>query len=114
MQQTTSWGDTQKLLAFVIVVAFIIVIFTWMFFAPKGRCRGYRGAQYPGRNAGRLCRHGGEFLFWQQPGPAPTRIQTIANLANPAAVTVPCGSAAYTPGMSHDAPGRVHHAARRR
>ena len=35
MQQTTSWADTQKLLAFVIVVAFIIVIFTWMFFAPK-------------------------------------------------------------------------------
>ena len=35
MQQTTSWADTQKLLAFVIVVAFIVVIFTWMFFAPK-------------------------------------------------------------------------------
>ena len=35
MQQTTSWADTQKLLAFVIVIAFIVVIFTWMFFAPK-------------------------------------------------------------------------------
>lgn len=35
MQQTTSWADTQKLLAFVIVIAFIVVIFVWMFFAPK-------------------------------------------------------------------------------
>ena len=35
LQPTTSWNDTQKLLAFVIVVAFITVIFVWMFFAPK-------------------------------------------------------------------------------
>lgn len=33
---TTSWNDTQKLLAFVIVVALVAVIFVWMFFPPKG------------------------------------------------------------------------------
>ncbi len=31
---TTSWNDTQKLLAFVVVVAFIIVIYIWMFHPP--------------------------------------------------------------------------------
>lgn len=34
MQPTTSWNDTQKILAFVLVVAFIIVIFVWMFHPP--------------------------------------------------------------------------------
>lgn len=33
---TTSWNDTQKLLAFVIVIATVVVIFVWMFFPPKG------------------------------------------------------------------------------
>jgi hypothetical protein len=32
---TTSWNDTQKLLAFIIVIAFVLVIFAWMFFPPK-------------------------------------------------------------------------------
>ena len=32
--QTTSWNDTQKLLAFIVVVAFIAVILLWMFFPP--------------------------------------------------------------------------------
>lgn len=35
MQQTTSWNDTQKILAFVLVLAFIVVIFVWMFHAPS-------------------------------------------------------------------------------
>ena len=35
MQQTTSWSDTQKILAFVLVVAFIVVIFVWMAVPPK-------------------------------------------------------------------------------
>jgi hypothetical protein len=34
VQQTTSWNDTQKLLAFVLVVAFILVIVAWMFHPP--------------------------------------------------------------------------------
>lgn len=34
MQEVTSWSDTQKLLAFVLVVAFIIVIILWMFLPP--------------------------------------------------------------------------------
>lgn len=33
---TTSWNDTQKILAFVIVIAFIVVILLWMFFPPGG------------------------------------------------------------------------------
>ncbi len=33
---TTSWNDTQKILAFVIVAAFILVVILWMFFPPKG------------------------------------------------------------------------------
>ena len=32
---TTSWSDTQKLLAFIVVIAFILVIFVWIFFPPK-------------------------------------------------------------------------------
>ena len=36
MNPTTSWNDTQKLLAFVIVISTVIVIFVWMFFPPKG------------------------------------------------------------------------------
>jgi len=36
MQQTTTpWSDTQKILAFVVTAAFILVIFVWMFFPPK-------------------------------------------------------------------------------
>ena len=31
---TTSWSDTQKLLAFVVVIAFILVIGIWMFHPP--------------------------------------------------------------------------------
>ncbi len=34
MGGTTSWNDTQKLLAFVVVAAFILVIFIWMFHPP--------------------------------------------------------------------------------
>ncbi len=34
-QVTTSWNDTQKLLAFIVVSAFIIVIFVWMFHPPQ-------------------------------------------------------------------------------
>lgn len=34
-QPTTSWNDTQKLLAFIIVVSYVLVIFAWMFYAPK-------------------------------------------------------------------------------
>ncbi len=32
---TTSWNDTQKLLAFIVVCAFIIVIYIWMFHPPQ-------------------------------------------------------------------------------
>jgi hypothetical protein len=32
---TTSWNDTQKLLAFIIVAAFILIIIGWLFFPPK-------------------------------------------------------------------------------
>ena len=35
MMQTTPWSDTQKILALVIPVCFIIVIFVWMFFPPR-------------------------------------------------------------------------------
>jgi uncharacterized YccA/Bax inhibitor family protein len=35
MQETTSWNDTQKLLAFVVVAAFIVVIFVWMLHPPS-------------------------------------------------------------------------------
>ena len=31
---TTSWNDTQKLLAFIVVVAFIVIIMIWMFHPP--------------------------------------------------------------------------------
>jgi hypothetical protein len=31
---TTSWNDTQKLLAFLIVMAFIVIILIWMFKPP--------------------------------------------------------------------------------
>jgi hypothetical protein len=31
-----SWGDTQKLLAFILVVAFIIIVLIWMFHPPQG------------------------------------------------------------------------------
>ena len=34
-QTTTPWNDTQKILALVLVVAFIVVIMLWMFFPPK-------------------------------------------------------------------------------
>lgn len=34
-QKSTPWSDTQKILALVTVVAFIAVIFVWMFFPPK-------------------------------------------------------------------------------
>jgi hypothetical protein len=33
---TTSWNDTQKLLAFVVVVSFIAFLFIWTLFPPKG------------------------------------------------------------------------------
>lgn len=33
-QTTTSWNDTQKLLAFILVISFIFIIFVWMFHAP--------------------------------------------------------------------------------
>ena len=36
MQPNESWNDTQRLLAFIIVVAFIIVIIIWLFHAPVG------------------------------------------------------------------------------
>ena len=36
MQPNESWNDTQRLLAFIIVVAFIIVIVIWLFHAPTG------------------------------------------------------------------------------
>lgn len=36
MNPTTSWNDTQKLLAFLIVGALVLVIFVMMFFPPKG------------------------------------------------------------------------------
>ena len=33
-QFTTSWNDTQKLLAFIVTIAFIVVIYIWMFHPP--------------------------------------------------------------------------------
>ena len=33
---TTSWADTQKLLAFIVVCAFIIFLFIWTLLPPKG------------------------------------------------------------------------------
>lgn len=32
----TSWQDTQKLIAFIVVVAFIVFLFSWTLFPPKG------------------------------------------------------------------------------
>ena len=34
MIQTTPWSDTQKILAVVLVAAFIIIIVVWMFYPP--------------------------------------------------------------------------------
>jgi hypothetical protein len=31
----TSWNDTQKLLAFILVIAFIVIILVWMFHPPS-------------------------------------------------------------------------------
>lgn len=36
MQTTESWNDTQRLLAFIVVVALIIEILIWMFHPPVG------------------------------------------------------------------------------
>lgn len=36
MQPNESWNDTQRLLAFIIITAFIIVIIIWLFHAPTG------------------------------------------------------------------------------
>jgi hypothetical protein len=35
MNNDTSWGDTQKLLAFLLVLAFIVVIYLWMLHPPS-------------------------------------------------------------------------------
>ena len=35
MEKDASWGDTQKLLAFILVISFIIVIVIWMFHPPS-------------------------------------------------------------------------------
>jgi len=35
-EPTTSWQDTQKLLAFIVVVGFLGVVFLWFFDPPKG------------------------------------------------------------------------------
>ena len=34
--KSDNWNDTQKLLAFILVIAFIVVIIIWMFLPPKG------------------------------------------------------------------------------
>lgn len=34
--QTTSWNDTQKLLAFIVVGAFVLFLAGWTFYPPKG------------------------------------------------------------------------------
>jgi len=36
MSDTTSWQDTQKLLAFIVVVGFLAVVFVWLFHPPAG------------------------------------------------------------------------------
>jgi hypothetical protein len=36
MSKDASWGDTQKLLAFILVVAFIVIVLIWMFRPPSG------------------------------------------------------------------------------
>jgi len=32
---TTPWSDTQKILALFLCIAFVVVIFVWMFFPPR-------------------------------------------------------------------------------
>jgi uncharacterized YccA/Bax inhibitor family protein len=88
MQQTTSWGDTQKLLAFVIVVAFIVVIFTWMFFAPKSDVAATAVLNTLVGTLGGFAAMVVSFYFGNSRASA-NKDQTIANLANPAAPTVP-------------------------
>jgi hypothetical protein len=36
MVKSESWGDTQKLLAFILVIAFIVIVLIWMFRPPAG------------------------------------------------------------------------------
>ena len=112
-QTTTSWGDTQKLLAFVIVVAFIVVIFTWMFFAPKADAAATAVLNTLVGTLGGFAAMVVSFYFGNSRASA-NKDQTIANLANPTGAHSSASSAAYAPGMSHDDAGRVHHAARRR
>ena len=98
MQQTTSWNDNLvKLLAFVIVVAFIIVTFHLMFFAPSAADAAATGVL--NTLVGTL---GGfaamvvSFYFGNSRASA-NKDQTIANLANPAAPTVPPPAPPPTP-----------------
>jgi hypothetical protein len=35
-QEVTSWQDTQKLLAFIVVIGFFALTFLWLFYPPKG------------------------------------------------------------------------------
>ena len=88
LQPTTSWNDTQKLLAFVIVVAFIVVIFTWMFFAPKSDAA---ATAVLNTLVGALAGYTGTVImfYFGNSRASANKDQTIANLANPAAPTVP-------------------------
>ncbi len=91
MQQTTSWNDTQKILAFVLVVAFIVVIFVWMFHAPASDAAATAVLNTLVGTLGGFAGMVVTFYFGSSRTSA-TKDQTIAALTNP-----PTNGATVTP-----------------
>lgn len=88
MQQTTSWNDTQKILAFVLVVAFIAVIFLWMFHAPSSDAAATSVLNTLVGTLGGFAGMVVTFYFGSSRTSA-TKDQTIAALTNPPANGAP-------------------------